>query len=452
MYRTNSTIIKILLLYFCIISGWNNQAKAQTKDFSLEEAIRYGVENQVTIQRSKLDIELYNQKFFEGLSYYLPQAAAVGSFNDNLKLPTSLIPGEMFGQPGRMIEVQFGTKYTLSGMIDVSQTLVDASQIVGLLAAKEAQKIGLLNVKKSEEQVMYDVANAYFSAQITTIQKGILDANLQKLDSLIYITEAMVDNGFAKKLDLNRLKVSKTNLQTDLQNIDVGYQQQLLVLKYYMGYPLDSTIRLTTTMTDNISLIEHPVSGTNIPSLDIELLNAQKRLNVINLQQLTVAYLPTLSLSFRYGVQAQQDYSNFLDANTKWFPNSVIGLNLVVPLFDGLNKHSKMQQIKIQQKQLDLDIRKVQETVDMQYRNALLGLKTNQSAILVQQNNVKMAEEIYATTQYQYQAGFAPMSDLLNAETALKEAQTNYLQALAKVKLSELEVLKSSGNIHLIMK
>ena len=111
-----------------------------------------------------------------------------------------------------------------------------------------------------------------------------------------------------------------------------------------------------------------------------------------------------------------------------------------------------MQQIKIQQKQLDLDIRKVQETVDMQYRNALLSLKTSQAAIAVQQNNIKMAEEIYATTQYQYQSGFAPMSELLNAETALKEAQTNYLQALARVKLSELEVLKSSGNIQLIMK
>ena len=69
-----------------------------------------------------------------------------------------------------------------------------------------------------------------------------------------------------------------------------------------------------------------------------------------------------------------------------------------------------------------------------------------------QRNNLQLAEEIYQTTMLQYEAGIISTAELLNAETSLKEAQTNYLRAVAQIRMAELEALKAAGNIKSIIK
>jgi outer membrane protein len=442
---------KLLILSLFILSVFTTlKAQSVSNEFSLGEAIEYGLKNQAAIKKTDLETIKTKHRINEAISGYLPQLKGNVGFTDNLILPTSILPGAIFGQPGNDVAVQFGTQYNLNTTFDAVQLIYDQSLLTALKSFKEAEVITSLSKEKAEEQAAYDIASAYYGAKISIIQKGIIEANIQKLDSLMLIVKSQIDNGFAKPVDYNRLLVTRTNLMTDIQNIEQGYNMQLTVLKYFMSYPLDSTIMLSTDIVKDISNDSALLADNNISSIDIKLLQSQRRLTQMNINQINAGYFPTLSFNFRYGYQAQQNKINFFNKDANWFAFSSIGLNLNVPIFDGLNKKNKVDQLKIQLKQSQLDEDMLNDALKMQLKNAKNKVDINRAAVEQQLNNIKIAEEVYKVTSSQYQSGFAPMTDILNAETAIRESQTNYLKALAQVKLSELEVLKISGNINSI--
>ena len=266
------------------------------------------------------------------------------------------------------------------------------------------------------------------------------------------ITKVQLDLGFAKQLDYNKLKVNRTNLETELSNIELNYQQQLVYLKYVMAYPLDQAIQLSTNVEQEkaASSIATKMDVTN--NLDFQLLMAQRRMTNININQLKAGYIPSFSLGFRYGYQAQRNQLDFLSSATTWYPNSVLSINMNVPIFDGVTKHAKIQQLSIQQKQSALDEEQLKNTLNFQMKNMETKLNVSLGAMETQRNNLKLAEEIYQTTMLQYEAGIISTAELLNAETSLKEAQTNYLRSVAQIRMAELEALKAAGNIKSIIK
>ena len=439
---------QILLCSFIGTSVYGQQGSV----FTLQDAVVYDVAHQVNIQKSKLELDKNEQKFNEALALYLPQVRASGGVNNNLKLATNIIPGAVFGQPGQDVAVKFGTKYTVNGFIDASQVIYDQSLLTGLSANKEVQTISQLSVNKSEEQVIFDVAIAYYNVQLIGLQKEIVHANVKKLDSLLKITKVQLDNGFAKQLDYDKLKVNRTNLETELSNIELNYQQQLVYLKYVMAYPLEEAIQLSTSVDQEkvASSIATKMEVTN--NLDFQILMAQRRLTNINIAQLKASYLPSFSLGFRYGYQAQRNQLDFLSSATTWYPNSVLSINMNVPIFDGLSKHAKIQQLSIQQKQSALDEEQLKNTLKFQVKNMETKLQVSLGALETQRNNLQLAEEIYQTTMLQYQTGVISTAELLNAETSLKEAQTNYLRSVAQIRMAELDALKAAGNIKSIIK
>lgn len=434
-----------------LLAVWVLAPAAQAQETaSLARCISYGLAHSPLVQKSKLEIDRNHEKINEGVAAYLPQVKASATLMNNLRLATSILPGEIIGQPGTQVAVQFGTKYNVTGGIDASQVIYDQSIITGIRASKASQNLAQLNSQKTQEDLIYDIASAYYNAQITAIQKKIIESNLEKISGLVSITRVQFDNGFAKKTDLDRLLVNETNIKTDLQNLDINYRQQLVVLKYYMGAPLDSALVPETDVRAQIPA-GTGLAGQTGNNIDLRILQSQKTLYGLSLQQINAGYAPSLSMSFRYAYQAQQNSLDIFNQNANWFPNAYLSFNLNVPIFDGLSKRARAQQVKIQLNQTDLDRQYLEQSISMQNIIAQNTMQINRSAVRTQEENVKLAEEVYATTQTQYKGGIIPLSDLLNAETALREAQTNYLKALIQVKLAELDLLKTTGNLQSVV-
>jgi outer membrane protein len=422
-------------------------AQKEATNFSLNEAIQYGVKNHSIIKKSKLEQDIYIQNFLELRAAYLPLVKLNSDFYNNLQLPTNFLPGEIFGKQDETIAVKFGTKYTMEGALAVTQKIYDPTRKVAFSATKPNLEIAQINVHKTQQQVIYDIASAYITATLAQIQKKTLANNIQKLDTLMAISKSQIANGFAKKIDLSRLIINQTNFQTELQNLETDYQQQLIFLKYYMAYPLENEIVLTSNMVATEAFI--PANGqATVASYDLDLLSIQHKLTDINIKQLKASYLPTLDFGFNYGFQFQSDKANFMKKTAQWFPVSAVGLNMSLPLFDGNYKKAKINQLKIKQLQLDLDKQELEASIDMQRKNTQLRLNSSENSLNNQLKNIKLAEEVLASTLFSYKSGMGNMSDLLNAETALQDAQNNYLRVLAQTKLAELEVLKASGAIN----
>ena len=175
-------------------------------------------------------------------------------------------------------------------------------------------------------------------------------------------------------------------------------------------------------------------------------------MNDLQIEQIQAGYMPTVSAGLRMNYQTQQNTLNIFGSKSNWTPTAAIGVNVSVPIFDGFSKKRKANQLKIEMEQLRFDEQNLKNSLALQNENAQYKLQLNQAAVTTQTNNIKLAEEVYKSTQVQYEGGIVPLSELLNAENALKEAQTNYLKNLVQVKVAELDILKSSGNIREILK
>lgn len=435
-----------LLMLFALLTGSISFVRAQSGPMTLQQCIDYGLTNNAGVAKSKLEIERTDEAKNETRSNYLPQISGSIALQDNLKLQTSILPGEIFGQPGTKVAVQFGTTYNLNAGVDAKQVLYDQSLIYSMKLTQQSSKISEINEKKTEEQLIYDIASAYYAAQVSYTQKKLVESNLAQVDTLLMLTKIQLENDFAKQLDVDRLTVNQTNLQTDLANSTTNYEKQLMLLKYYMGMPLDAKIELPV-ITGNEETAAPLIDLTTLNNTDVELVQAQRQINTITMQQIKAGYIPSLSMNFHSGYMLQQNDLRIFSKDAAWFPNSYIGLNLSVPIFDGLAKNSRVKQTDIKIRQSILDEQYLTENLKMQRANANNAMISNQAALESQKRNIELAKKVFETTQAQYVGGIATMTDLVNAETSLRDAQTNYLRALVNLKLSELDLIKSTGNI-----
>lgn len=442
--RTQNYRLSLLML-LALLAGSMSFVRAQSGQMSLQQCVQYGLTKNKGVLKSKLEVDRTNEKRAETRSEYLPQVNGTVSVQDNLKLQTSILPGELIGQPGTQVPVQFGTKFNTSAGIDAKQVIYDQSLIYAMKLTRQSTKVSEINARKTEEQLIYDIASAYYAAQISFTQKQLVESNLSQIDSLYKITQIQFENDAAKQLDLDKLTVNKTNLQTELITSTNNYEQQLLLLKYYMGMPLESSIEVTS-----IDLKEQStriIDTKSLDNTDLELNLAQREIYSVTLQQIKAGYLPSLSLSFHSSIQNQQNNFRIFSNDAKWFPNSYVGVNLNIPIFDGLAKNSRVKQTKIQIEQSVLEEEYLTEKLKMQRENANNTLKANQAALTSQQSNIELAQKVYTVTMAQFVGGIATITDIVNAETSLRDAQTNYLKALVQVKLGELDLIKSTGNI-----
>ena len=428
----------------------NSFAFAQN-EMSLKQCVEFGIQNNLSLQKSSLEVDKNKQKEREVLSSALPQINGSAVLNDNLNLATQLIPGEIVGKPGTMIPVRFGTQYNLTVGVSASQMIYNQTFILATRASKVAEDLAVLGVEKAKEQLVYDISSAYYALQVTGVQKNIVESNLIKMQRMMELTKLQYENGLAKKSDYDRLQVNVSNLQSEFDNINQTLLYQSSLLKFFMGMKLDSNITISNLIEP--SKMQLSVNNNNLANnVDLKIIETQKELNELNIKQYYAGYIPSLNANAVYNWQNMGNQIQWTGNDAKWYNITMVGVTLSVPIFDGFNKQSKASQAKIQQEQLNLDALYLAESIRLQNLNAFNRLKANENSVLTQEKNMKLAEEIYVSTQEQFKNGLVSLSELINAETSLKESQNNYLRALVQVKLAELDLLKASGDIESIIK
>ena len=429
---------------FLVISGISY---AQTQPLSLRQAIAQALERNPQVQNVALNQRKSGFLVKEQKSIALPQISASISYEDNLKLATQLLPGELMGQPGRQIPVQFGTKYNISTGIELHQMVYNQAYWAGLKAIKKVGELDQLQIAQTKEDLAFQVAQAYYVAQITGKQREILTSNILKINKIITITEAQYKNGLVQKNDLDRLHVSQTNLQTEVENLETVFQQQLNMLKYLTATSFEQNVVLIDSIQSlgiSTKIGEQPNFQNRI---SMRLLNNEKEMEALQIKVVQAGYYPSIGAYARYNYQAQRNEWNFFDRNQSWFDFSSVGLRVNIPIFDGFQKTNKIQQHKTRLEQINLRGIIQQGYLQMEHLNSANKLRNQESIIKKQNANVQLAETVYQTTQTQYQGGVTSLADLLNAETSLREAQTNYFTTLVQAKIAELEYIKSNGNL-----
>jgi outer membrane protein len=422
---------------------------AQTSEqMTLTACIDYALKNNYEVQKAKLDQDesSYLTKEIKGSG--LPQIKGTAGVDNYLSLPTSILPGEIIGAPGTHIPVKFGTKYVASAGIEASQMIFNPAYFVGIKAAKSVEELYRIKSQLTEEEVIYQVSTLYYDILNSTQQLQSVQSNIQKIDSLYSLTDSQYKNDLARKVDLNRIKVNRTSLQVTLNNIEAAIAQQKNYLQILMGMPVQTDISLDSSPI-GIESIYQDYENSYDPSKHstIHALNQQKELLTLEKKSIQSQYLPTLNAFGSYSVQAQRNKFDLLDGQQPWFDVAVIGLKFNLPIFDGFQKRNKIMQSKVKIEKLEKDLQQTTESINMEFENSKTLLSISYNSIRVQEDNVQLAEEVYDQTRLMYQEGLGGLTELLDAEAALREAKIAFTSEVIKYKKARLNMIKAEGNL-----
>jgi outer membrane protein len=441
-------ILLLTLLTFAVT------AKAQeVKTLTLKDAITYALENKADAKKAKLEVENSEYKIQEVRSRALPQITANGSLTYNPVLQTNVIDGAAFGAPGTTIQASFGQKWTSGAGVSLSQVLFDQSVFTGLRAAKTTREFYQINNQLTEEQVIERVANNYYSVYVQRERLILLDSNYVNTTKVRDIVKGQFNNGLAKKIDLDRIVVKLSNIDTERQQIKNQIQLQENALKFYMGMPIETQIVIPQTEFEvtPAALTEAPNTANRTEYL---LLKKQEELLEFQKTAIKAEYYPTLSLVAGYNYIGQGPEMPLFakpENGVYWSDYSAIGLNLRVPIFTGFGTRARVSQADVSIRSLQEDIKDTQLSLDLDYRNAKTQIENNIITIGNQKENMRLAGDILKNTKNNYLQGLASLTDLLDAENASLEAQNNYTRAVLAYKIAEISLIKSKGELKTLL-
>lgn len=438
--------ITALILLFLTLAAQAQDAKTLT----LKDALKYALENKSDAKKARLDVENSNYEIMEVRSEALPQISANGSLTYNAVLQQSALPGEFFGQPeGTTILVPFGQKWNSVAGVSLTQNIFDMSVFIGLKAAKSTREFYQINATLTDEQVIERVANAYFEVFVAKEKFAVSDSNYVNTSKVRDIIKGQFDNGLAKKIDLDRTVVKLYNINTQRQKNLNDVQLKESALKFYIGMPVETPIVLSKE-----DIIVNPLAPEETPNVEqrTEYLLMSKELQLLTFQKKAeiAAYYPKLSLNANYNYQGLGNEFVWFGKpadGVYWTDYSSIGASISIPIFTGFKTKARVAKADIQLRKQQEDMVDMKLQLGKEYADAVTQINNNLITLKDQGENVKLAQEVMDDTQNNYYNGLASLTDLLDSENALIEAQNNYNTALLDYKLAEIQLIKSKGQL-----
>jgi len=461
---------KLILALACsIILSVNVQGQQDsTFKFSLQQCIDYAKANNPQIKAGVSDMNIAKADVKEITAIGLPHINAGANFTHNLKIATQVLPDfispsvygvlyrEQVLNPSQnpmpqsgVTPVQFGVPYSLNANATLSQMIFDGSFFVGLKAANEYVNMSKLQTEKTEVAVVENVTKSYLLILTSLENKKLAEDNLVVVKRTMTEMKALFDNGFAEKLDVERIELSKLSLEIRLKSIDnqVSILKQSLQLS--MGMDVNQKIEITDSLNGLMASGLQPNTGVfDVKQLpDYKILNQNQTLQEINLKRYRVGRYPSVRLNANYGQQSFAAKGNFGDLGKTWFPASSYTVAVNIPIWDGNTRKAQMIKVQENLNKNEIQMANVVNASTLQYNSALNTYNTNLELMDLQKQNLKIAEEIYKKASIKLKEGLGSSLELVQADADYKSAQVGYLNSVYDVLISNLELKKSIGQL-----
>jgi outer membrane protein len=439
-------------------------------NFSAQQTVDYGLKNAVQVKNALLDIKIQEQTNREITAQALPQLN--GSINTThyfdvavQTLPNFIGPAtyqvlidqgvkDASGNPIKMpdggfgnINAQFGVPWTASAGLDLSQILFDGQVFIGLKARSAAMDLARRTADVTAEQIKANIYKVYWQLVVGKSQLGSIEANIERFQKLQHETNEIYKNGFAEKLDVDKVTVQLNNLQTEKEKIVQQLAAGNAALKFLINMPQKETLILTDTLDEaslKAGILDSAYSYED--RKEIQLLNTAIKLNTFNVKRYQLSRIPSIVAFASYSKNAQRQQFDFFNKGD-WFSASLAGIKISVPIFDGFARRSRIENARLALQKSKNNLEQTRESIDNDVFTARSKFTTAILTIDNQKRNVRLAEEVFVSTEKKYQQGLGSNQEIYNAQTELKVAQNNYYGALYDGIVARVDYLKAIGKL-----
>ncbi|HPY67499.1 MAG TPA: TolC family protein [Bacteroidales bacterium] len=423
------------------------QEQNSSLNLTLKQAQDYAVSNNKAVKSAKLDVMASRAAVWETISAALPSVEGSGSFTDNLKLMTTLLPGEFFGQPGEKIPVTFGSKYNTGVSVQASMLLFNAPLYIGIETTKLANKLSEQNLERTELDIKESVSTVYFLILVAEESLRILDSNIVNLNETLRSVKSMYQVGMAESTDVDQMMsnvtMAENSRSTLLRNIELDYN----LLRFQLGVPGNTEISLTETLENLIDQINvDAILSQNFDinnNVDYKLITMQEEISALTVMSQKASVLPTLAGFYTYGTNGMGDKVS----DQRWFPNSMVGLQLSIPVFASGQRYTKIKKAQLDLSKARNNKALVTDQLLMQEKQLKYDLVNANLQYLSQKDNVEVSKRVYTSMENKYRQGMASSLELTQANSQYLQAENNYITSLMSLLQTKVALDKLMNNM-----
>ena len=428
---------KFLLIFFSIILPLKLVAQEVKQFASVQEIFTYAKQNNLIFKTNLLQSQLAD----------LTAKAAIGNvFNpkipvsyqaiDNTKMQVSFLPAEIFGGPsGSFKEVQFGQQYNATLSIQPQFEILNVAAWQQIKSAKINQVLTENNNKLNEQKLFENINAVYYNILSLQAQAEVLQENLKIATDIKTIVQNRLQEGIARKQELNEAEVNEINIQDKIAQLQYVLQQQQLALSVFFENKLSPKL-LESIWNYNMDT-EVPEANNNlqVKNLDLQADLLQQDIKVSKYQNLpTASFISMLNY---------QNVSNnfFYHSDSRNVSNNYIGLKLnwdlpttVSKLANTENKKLQLQILQNTKTQTQLENEAKNKQLDIDYQKANIQLKNYQKIFAFK-------EDTYTKMRNQYQENILALDKLLIAQNDMLVSKLNIITALSNIGFTKNKII-----------
>ena len=456
-------------LFVALILFTGSVSLAQKKyELKVKDAIELALINLTDVKNASLDVEIQQAQNREITGQALPQISGTASLSKYLILPQILFPdatssavyqilknegvsgtnGPITKVPQPTLQaVSFFQPWNTSAGAILSQLLFQPDVFVGLQARKTALNVSKANLEVIKERAKDSAYRRYYAILIAEKQAQFLKAGITRLQKLYHDDSIMFKNGFAEQLDLDKVQVQLTNLQTFYTILNSSISLAYAGLKYAIGISQKDTVILKEGLsTDEVKSHVLEDNFKYEDRKEILAFGYIRELQRLNVKRNKLSYLPTISTQLSYIVQGQGQ-KFVTDQSTVWLRNSLVGLNLSLPIFNGFQRKYKVEQAKLNLEKVDNTVDNLKQIIDLQQTASKESLKNALLSLDAQDRNVDLAESVYNTTKKKFESGLGSSFEVLQSDTDWQTAQSNYFTSLYNAIVAKISYQSALGKL-----
>lgn len=448
--------------------------QGSTNSFSLKEAQEYAAKNSYASRNSAIDLVIAKKKIWETTAMGLPQVNGQIQYQDMLDIPTTLLPDfispsiygvlakegvvDRNGNPitpaigsAATFPAKFGTQHNASIGATLSQLIFSGQYIVGLQASKVFYQMSVEGQQKTLIDARFNVASSYYLVLVLRQNKETLEKSLTTLQKTVFETEQTNKQGFIEDITVDQMKINLITLQNAITSIEGQIQSVLNLLKFQMGIEITQTITLTDSLDSflNESLLQ-PASATTLDLnqlIDYQIMQTQVKLQKLSLRREQSNYLPTIAGFYTYQKKAMRTEFDIFKSGKDWFPTSIIGINIDVPIFASGSRVMKVQQARLNLQKTETLQLQVAEGLKLEAAQAETNFNTAVEKYKKEKINKELSSKIYQTTLAKFNQGVATSVELTQTYSQFLTCESNYHMSLMELLTAKLKLDKVYGKL-----
>ena len=437
---------RITLIAIVLIGFASSTARAQ-QAYSLDECIKRALENNEQVKNSLLSVKSSEYQIKEAKGALMPKLDVSGQYLYYMEVPSQYAPASAFGGPdGEYTRLTMTLPQTTSVNLQSTQVLFNQSLFTGLKAARVVREVSTIQLSLTREDIIYNVAATYYTIQILQDNLQRLAENISNLEKTVKINETLKDNELVSANVHNRLLINLENLKNQHENQRLSYDKNLTLLKYLMCVSISENIAVEPFNYQQV--LNQPTQADINKRPDIKLQETQIKLAQFEKKNALAAYYPTLAAVTTMGYAGYyNEFAPTKQLNDDWLKNRSISLTMKIPVFDGFQRSYKVKQKQLEVERNMNTLSMMKTKAEREVLDASNNYSTNARQVVSSQKSLELAEQLFTTSQSEFENGITSTTELLNAQNDLSSARTNYSTALLNLKLAELEWKKASGTL-----